>query len=149
MLQAHVSAAKAGIDALWRVAAGEYHFSLDDPRSLFPVQVEYGPFGIRFNIIAPGPIAGTEGMDRLVGGNPSIVKTVTKAIPLGRYGKKSEIADAALFLFSPAASYITGGVLIVDGGDHHTTSLTAVVDYPEFLLEGNAKEARAKIAAKL
>lgn len=96
MLQAHVSAAKAGVDALFRVAA-----------------VEYGPFGVRFNVIAPGPIAGTEGMARLAGSDPTIVGNLTKMIPLGRYGKISEIADASLFLFSPAASYVTGQVLIV------------------------------------
>ena len=55
-------------------------------------------------------------MDRLAGSDPEIVRNVTKGIPLQRYGKISEIADAGLFLFSPAASYVTGSVLIVDGG---------------------------------
>lgn len=48
-LQAHVSAAKAGVDALFRVLA-----------------VEYGPRGVRANVIAPGPIDGTEGLSRLL-----------------------------------------------------------------------------------
>lgn len=107
-------------------------------------------------------------MDRLVGGNPEIVKAVTKAIPLQRYGKISEIADAGLFLFSPAAAYVTGGVLIVDGGDvslissegfsvklrtdfvwqqYHTSSVGAMVPYPEFLF-GDGDQ-RATIASKL
>lgn len=55
-------------------------------------------------------------MDRLAGSDPEIVKNVTKGIPLQRYGRIAEIADAGLFLFSPAASYVTGSVLIVDGG---------------------------------
>ena len=123
MLQAHVSAAKAAIDALFRVAAGtsSTHPVISKCRLKYSHAVEYGPFGIRFNIIAPGPIAGTEGMDRLAGSDPEIVKNVTKGIPLQRYGKISEIADAGLFLFSPAAAYVTGSVLIVDGGSVSST----------------------------
>ena len=68
-------------------------------------------------------------MDRLVGGNPGIVKAVTKAIPLQRYGKISEIADAGLFLFSPAASYVTGSVLIVDGGDVSGAALAGIFGF--------------------
>lgn len=65
--------------------------------------------------IAPGPIAGTEGMDRLM--PKELVDAHTKKIPLQRYGSIDDIAWTALFLFSPAASYVTGTVSIVDGGD--------------------------------
>ena len=111
-MQAHVSAAKAGVDALMNVVA-----------------VEYGPAGVRANVIAPGPIEGTEGVARLI---PKEVKEkTTKAIPAGRYGTIDDIANAGLYLFSPAASYVNGAVLVVDGGSWHTESMTSSVEYPE------------------
>src|SRR5882724_4294487 len=96
-MQLHVSAAKAGVDALTRNLA-----------------VEWGRYGIRVNGIAPGPIEDTEGMKRLV---PEPVKEkLKKNIPLGRFGRISDIEKAALFLCSDAASFINGEVLVVDGG---------------------------------
>lgn len=95
--QAHVSAAKAGMDQLMRNLA-----------------LEWGPHGIRCNSIVPGPIADTEGMRRL--STPEVQAQLTRSIPLGRYGTADEIAQAAVFLASPLASYITGTVLRVDGG---------------------------------
>lgn len=96
-MQLHVSAAKAGVDALTRNLA-----------------VEWGRYGIRVNGIAPGPIEDTEGMKRLV---PEFVKEkLKKNIPLGRFGRISDIEKAALFLCSDAASFINGAMLVVDGG---------------------------------
>ena len=96
-LQLHVSAAKAGVDALTRNLA-----------------VEWGRYGIRVNAIAPGPIEDTEGMSRLV---PEPVKErLKKNIPLGRFGRIADIEKAALFLCSDAASYINGTIIVVDGG---------------------------------
>ena len=96
-MQLHVSAAKAGVDALTRNLA-----------------VEWGRYGIRVNGIAPGPIEDTEGMKRLV---PEPVKEkLLKNIPLGRFGRISDIEKAALFLCSDAASFINGAVVVVDGG---------------------------------
>ena len=96
-LQLHVSAAKAGVDALTRNLA-----------------VEWGRYGIRVNGIAPGPIEDTEGMQRLV---PEPVKErLRKTIPLGRFGRIADIEKAAVFICSEAASYINGTVLVVDGG---------------------------------
>ena len=96
-LQLHVSAAKAGVDALTRNLA-----------------VEWGRFGIRVNGIAPGPIEDTEGMQRLV---PEPVKErLKKTIPLRRFGRIADIEKAAVFMCSDAASYINGTVLVVDGG---------------------------------
>lgn len=98
MLQAHVCAAKAGIDMLMRVLA-----------------MEWGGAGVRLNSIAPGPIGDTEGMRRLAS-NEEARAAVERAIPLGRWGTKDEIADVALFLSSPAAAYIHGAVIVADGG---------------------------------
>lgn len=96
-MQLHVSAAKAGVDALTRNLA-----------------VEWGRYGIRVNSIAPGPIEDTEGMKRLV---PEPVKEkLKKNIPLGRFGRISDIEKAAVFLCSDAASFINGAILVVDGG---------------------------------
>mgnify|MGYP001772946668 CR=1 FL=1 len=96
-MQIHVSAAKAGVDAITR-----------------NLSVEWGPYGIRVNGIAPGPIENTEGMRRLV---PEPIKeSLRKRIPLRRFGKISDIEYAALFLCSDAASYINGVTLVVDGG---------------------------------
>jgi NAD(P)-dependent dehydrogenase (short-subunit alcohol dehydrogenase family) len=97
-LQSHVCAAKAGADMLMRVIA-----------------LEWAGDGLRINAILPGPIAGTEGMKRLAP-TPEAEAAVNRAVPLGRMGQVREIADAALFLASPMASYITGAVIPVDGG---------------------------------
>jgi peroxisomal 2,4-dienoyl-CoA reductase len=96
-MQLHVSAAKAGVDALTRNLA-----------------VEWGRHGIRVNAIAPGPIGDTEGMKRLV---PEPIKEKLRhQIPLQRFGEIADIEKAAIFLCSDAASYINGAVLVVDGG---------------------------------
>jgi len=96
-LQLHVSAAKAGVDALTRNLA-----------------VEWGRYGIRVNAIAPGPIEDTEGMRRLVAA--PVKEKLREHIPLGRLGLIEDIERAAVFLCSDAASYINGAVLVVDGG---------------------------------
>ncbi len=96
-MQIHVSAAKAGVDALTRNLA-----------------VEWGRHGIRANAIAPGPIADTEGMKRLV---PEPIKEkLRQRVPLGRFGLIKDIEQAAVFLCSDAANFINGAVLVVDGG---------------------------------
>ena len=95
--QIHVSAAKAGVDAITR-----------------NLSVEWGRYGIRVNGIAPGPIEDTEGIKRLL--MPELKEKITRKIPLGRFGRIADIENAALFLASDAASYINGVTLIVDGG---------------------------------
>jgi meso-butanediol dehydrogenase/(S,S)-butanediol dehydrogenase/diacetyl reductase len=75
--------------------------------------VELGTVGIRANVIAPGPVD-TE-MAKLVH-SVAIRSDYHDVIPLGRYGTVEEIASAAGFLCSPAAAYINGQVLAVDGG---------------------------------
>ena len=96
-MQIHVSAAKAGVDAITR-----------------NLSVEWGKYGIRVNGIAPGPIEDTEGMRRLL--PESLKEKLAKKIPLQRFGRIADIENAALFLCSDAASYINGVTLVVDGG---------------------------------
>ena len=75
--------------------------------------VELGTMGIRANVVAPGPVE-TE-MAKLVH-SVAIRGDYFDAIPLNRYGTTEEIAEAVGFLCSPAAAFVNGQVLAVDGG---------------------------------
>jgi len=110
--QVHVSAAKAGVDALSAVLA-----------------IEEGPHGVRSNVIAPGPIRGTEGMKRL----GRVDRGHTFNAPVGREGEIQDVANATVFLFSGVASYITGQVLPVDGGMEHLRNFQ--LPYPQAVLD--------------
>jgi NAD(P)-dependent dehydrogenase (short-subunit alcohol dehydrogenase family) len=96
--QAHVNAAKAGVDMLTKTLA-----------------IEWGGEGVRINSIIPGPIADTEGMNRLAP-TPEAMAASARNVPLKRLGTKDEVADLALFLSSDAAAYISGGIIPCDGG---------------------------------
>jgi NAD(P)-dependent dehydrogenase (short-subunit alcohol dehydrogenase family) len=98
MFQAHVCAAKAGVNMLTKVLA-----------------MEWGPSGVRANAISPGPIADTEGMARLAPTEENMA-AVRNRLALRDLGTKTDIAEAALFLASDSARYITGTILNVDGG---------------------------------
>ena len=74
---------------------------------------ELGAVGIRVNAIAPGPV--DTAMAKAVH-SAAIRADYHDAIPLNRYGTEDEIADAVVFLCSPAASYINGQTIAVDGG---------------------------------
>ena len=113
-LQAHVCAAKAAVDALSAVIA-----------------LEEGPRGVRSNVIAPGATSGTEGMERLGGGREQNMQTM----PIGRFADVKDIANATVFLFSNAASYITGQVLVVDGGWEALRQ--PFLPYPDSVLGGD------------
>lgn len=95
---AHAAAAKAGILSLTRTLA-----------------VEWGGKGIRVNAISPGPIGDTEGAKRIYEdrGRADLERS---RVALGRFGNKQEVANAAAFLASDLASFVTGENLIVDGG---------------------------------
>jgi NAD(P)-dependent dehydrogenase (short-subunit alcohol dehydrogenase family) len=94
--QSHVVSAKAAIDAFTRTCA-----------------IEWGADGVRVNVVAPGGMSGTEGVKRIAGGDEG---SRSAQNPLQRLGTTTEIAQAILFLASDAASYITGAILVVDGG---------------------------------
>lgn len=91
------TAAKGGLEAMTRALA-----------------VELGPKGVRCNGIAPGYFA-TE-TNRTMVDSPAVNEFLHGRVPLQRWGAPSEIAGAAVFLASPAASYINGQILTVDGG---------------------------------
>lgn len=96
--QVHACAAKAGVNMVVKCLANEW-----------------GPAGIRVNGISPGPIEDTEGMARLAQ-SKAVADKITRSIGLRRWGTKTEIADAAVFLSSPLASYVNGTILDVEGG---------------------------------
>lgn len=116
--QIHVGAAKAGVDALSNALA-----------------VELGPVGIRSNCLAPGGIEGTEGLQRL---KRNVQKNI-ESVPLQRIGTRRDIAESTVFLFSPAASYITGTVHVVDGGLWHTGHSATSEIYPVIITEKNSE----------
>ncbi|MEU6483375.1 3-oxoacyl-ACP reductase FabG [Streptomyces sp. NPDC046887] len=93
--QANYAASKGGVIALAKTLSHEV-----------------APRGIRVNVVAPGFI--DTDMTRKV--PPAHLKEAVERIPLGRTGTPDEVARAAVFMASPAASYITGKVLTVDGG---------------------------------
>ena len=95
---AHAGAAKAGIMSLMRTLAGEW-----------------GVDGIRCNTIAPGAIGDTEGVKRIYEEQGAAERELS-SIPLGQFGKTSDIAEAAIYLCSDAGAYVTGTDLVVDGG---------------------------------
>ena len=99
--QANYAAAKAGMIAMTRTLA-----------------LELGRYNIRVNAIAPGFIDTDmlRGMSADARTKAPLDAALKKLIPLGRFGSAEEVAQCAAFLASPAASYITGHVLVIDGG---------------------------------
>ncbi len=97
---APATSAKGGIDALTKTLA-----------------LEWAPHNIRVNAIAPGPIV-TEGVSKAFEmGTDFTEETWKKAVPLQRTGLPEEIGDFAVFLCSPAASWMTGTIVPFDGGE--------------------------------
>lgn len=96
--QAHVCAAKAGVNMLVKCLA-----------------MEWGPAGVRVNAISPGPIEGTEGVARLAPTDESKDYWSGK-MALRRFGRREEIANAAIFLSSSLGAFITGTIMDVEGG---------------------------------
>ncbi|SFR54633.1 NAD(P)-dependent dehydrogenase, short-chain alcohol dehydrogenase family [Marinobacter daqiaonensis] len=111
--QAHVCAAKAGINMLIKCLA-----------------LEWGPAGIRVNGISPGPIDETEGLDRLAPKGPARERMIQQ-IAARRVGEKKDIADAAIYLCSDLGAYVNGTILTVDGGTELGDASADCLSLPE------------------
>lgn len=103
---AHAAAAKAGIISLSRTLAQEW-----------------GPYGIRTNTVAPGPITGTEGVSRLYEQQGRAERELA-TIPAGHFGETHDIANACVYLASSAGTFVNGADLVVDGGRAWHSSAT-------------------------
>jgi len=93
----HSGAARAGMVSFTETAA-----------------VEWAANGVRVNAVAPGYIA-SSGMDHYPPEAAHMLRAMRKTVPLGRFGTEAETSAAIVFLLSPAASFISGSVLRVDG----------------------------------
>jgi NAD(P)-dependent dehydrogenase (short-subunit alcohol dehydrogenase family) len=94
----HSAAAKAGVMSMTQTLA-----------------VEWAPHNIRVNAVAPGPIE-SPGAAKQLWSTPDAVNRITNMVPLRRWGKPEEVADAVAFLVSPQAGFITGEIMTIDGG---------------------------------
>ncbi|KHO00125.1 sporulation protein SPS19 [Metarhizium album ARSEF 1941] len=129
-MQGHVAAAKASVDSL-----------------MASVALEYGPRGVTSNVISPGAIADSEGASRLLSDDEASLKNHAKLTPTGRLGTVKDIADATVYLFSPAGSHVNGHVLVVDGGAWRRQGSVGMsgsgMGYPDFLIpEGEAPKVK-------
>jgi len=95
----HSAAAKAGVMSMTQTLAAEW-----------------APHGIRVNAVAPGPIEASPGAAEKLWNNQAAIDRITQMVPLKRWGKPSEVADAVAFLAAPQSGFITGEILTVDGG---------------------------------
>ena len=95
----HSAAAKAGVMSMTQTLA-----------------TEWARHGIRVNAVAPGPIEASPGAAEKLWSNQAAIDRITEMVPLKRWGRPEEVADAVAFLSAPQSGFITGEILTVDGG---------------------------------
>jgi NAD(P)-dependent dehydrogenase (short-subunit alcohol dehydrogenase family) len=103
---------------VWTGSAGTVHSAAAKAGVLSMTQtlaVEWARHRIRVNAVAPGPIE-SPGAAKQLWQTPEAVERITNSVPLRRWGRASEVADAVAFLVSDQAGFITGETLTIDGG---------------------------------
>jgi gluconate 5-dehydrogenase len=109
----------SSINALWpgKAMRGRSYETSKAALTMFTkaVAADWAMHGITVNAIAPGPFL-TDANRRWIGERPEFEDEVATSIPMGRWGRPEEIAPLALYLASDASSYMTGSVLVIDGG---------------------------------
>lgn len=109
----------ASINALWpgKAMRGRSYEASKGALMMFTkaVAADWAEHGITVNAIAPGPFL-TDANKRWIGERPEFEGEVATSIPMGRWGSPEEIGPLALYLASDASSYMTGSVLVLDGG---------------------------------
>jgi gluconate 5-dehydrogenase len=109
----------ASINALWpgKAMRGRSYEASKGALAMFTkaVAADWAVHGITVNAIAPGPFL-TDANRRWIGEKPEFEGEVASSIPMGRWGRPEEIGPLALYLASEASSFMTGSVLVLDGG---------------------------------
>lgn len=109
----------SSINALWpgKAMRGRSYETSKGALTMFTkaVAADWAAHGITVNAIAPGPFL-TDANRRWIGEKPEFEGEVAASIPMGRWGSPEEIGPLALYLASDASSYMTGSVLVMDGG---------------------------------
>jgi len=108
----HSGAARAGMVNLTKTAA-----------------FEWAPFNVRVNCVAPGYIA-SSGLDKYEGPVRAVIAKLADHVPMRRLGTEAEVSAAICFLLSPAAAFITGVTLAIDGAAPLGSALFPSVDHP-------------------
>jgi len=97
-MMGHSGAARAGMVSFTETAAGEW-----------------AAYGVRVNAVSPGYVS-SSGLDAYPAAMTEFIRQLPKTVPLQRFATEAEVSAAIVFLLSPAAAFITGSVLRIDGG---------------------------------